>query len=158
MQWTWPWKKTVPLFLLSLTLGLAASCGGEQPRTAARTLDIQLGEFLFQPQEVRLKAGETVTLDVRNSGALEHEFMLGRGAGHDGVGHAEDFLKDLRLEARMTDGTFGEGDHGRMMLVRPGGMGQLTMEVPPDRKGEWEMACFLPGHYEGGMKGRLIVE
>jgi hypothetical protein len=27
-----------------------------------------------------------------------------------------------------------------------------------DEPGEWAMACFEPGHYEGGMKGTVEVE
>jgi len=29
--------------------------------------------------------------------------------------------------------------------------------VPPE-KGEYEFGCFVQGHYEAGMKGRLIVK
>ncbi len=33
----------------------------------------------------------------------------------------------------------------------------MTFTLPTDRRGEWEMACFLPRHYERGMHGALTV-
>ena len=33
----------------------------------------------------------------------------------------------------------------------------MTFVLPGDLRGEWEMACFIPGHYDGGMHGTVIV-
>ncbi len=151
-------KAAVPLSFGLLLVGLATSCANEPPLTAGRTVDIQMSEFHFNPPEPRLKAGETVTLTVINRGAVDHEFMLGRDSSH-GDGYERDFLRGVRTEVRMSQGsTFTDGDHGKMMLIQPGGKGELTMKVPPDRKGEWEMGCFLPGHYQAGMKGKVLIE
>jgi len=27
-----------------------------------------------------------------------------------------------------------------------------------DQKGQWELGCFQPGHYEAGMKAPFVVE
>ena len=34
----------------------------------------------------------------------------------------------------------------------------MTFTLPEDRRGEWTTGCFLSGHYERGMHGKLIVE
>ena len=34
----------------------------------------------------------------------------------------------------------------------------VSFELPADRKGSWELGCFVPGHYEAGMKLPIIVE
>lgn len=147
--------------LAALLIAVLAACGKkEEPLTAARTIDITLTEFKMDPPELRLKAGETVRLNVRNMGAVEHQFTIGRGPGmHNGsMGFSSDFMDGMRMETMMQNGTSGKGQHGMEMMMRSGGSGQMTMMVPTDRTGEWEMACFLPGHYEGGMHGRVIVE
>ncbi|MBI4306964.1 MAG: hypothetical protein HY678_11655 [Chloroflexi bacterium] len=38
------------------------------------------------------------------------------------------------------------------------GSGTLIFKVPDSEKGEWETGCLLPGHYESGMRGALVVE
>lgn len=42
--------------------------------------------------------------------------------------------------------------------VEPGGQATLRFTVPASAKGEWEMGCFIPGHYESGMSGFLEIE
>jgi uncharacterized cupredoxin-like copper-binding protein len=48
-------------------------------------------------------------------------------------------------------------DHGTMILLQPHGKAVISFTVPKDRNGTWEMACFVPGHYEARMKGNIIV-
>lgn len=42
--------------------------------------------------------------------------------------------------------------------VDAGGVAYLTFTVPEDYKGEWEIGCFIPRHYERGMGAKFIVE
>jgi hypothetical protein len=41
--------------------------------------------------------------------------------------------------------------------MEPGAQGSMTFELPVHLRGEWEMACFIPGHYDGGMHGAVVV-
>ena len=152
-------KKLLLLLGLGALSGALIACGGETP-ASARTIQVGLSEFKFDPPELRLKAGETIKLVVRNTGALEHEFMIGRNLSQHGgaMAYGHDFMRGMRMDTHITGGTFGTEEHGEMMRISPGGTGQITMTVPVDRKGEWEMGCFLPGHYEAGMKGPVIVD
>jgi uncharacterized cupredoxin-like copper-binding protein len=34
----------------------------------------------------------------------------------------------------------------------------IRMNIPADLKGEWELGCFVEGHYEQGMHAKLIIE
>ena len=53
----------------------------------------------------------------------------------------------------------GEGhDHGTMVENQPGEMHLMSFTLPESRRGEWNTGCFLPGHYDAGMHGELIVE
>lgn len=50
-----------------------------------------------------------------------------------------------------------DAPHGTMVEVDTGARATMTFTLPADRRGEWEMACFLPRHYERRMHGQLIV-
>ena len=53
----------------------------------------------------------------------------------------------------------GEGHgHGTMVENQPGETFLMSFTLPESRRGEWSTACFLPGHYDAGMHGALIVE
>ena len=53
----------------------------------------------------------------------------------------------------------GEGhDHGTMVENQPGETHLMSFTLPESRRGEWNTGCFLPGHYDKGMHGKLIVE
>ena len=53
----------------------------------------------------------------------------------------------------------GEGhEHGTMVENQPGETHLLSFTLPESRRGEWTTGCFLPGHYDAGMHGKLIVE
>ena len=49
-------------------------------------------------------------------------------------------------------------EHGTMVENQPGEIFHMTFTLPESRRGEWSTGCFLPGHYEAGMHGTLIVE
>jgi len=42
--------------------------------------------------------------------------------------------------------------------VQAGGYVTLRLELPAGAAGQWEMGCFIPGHYEAGMRGVLVVD
>lgn len=49
-------------------------------------------------------------------------------------------------------------DHaGAHVTVEPGQTIELLLTVPADAHGEWELGCFIDGHYEDGMKGSFTV-
>jgi plastocyanin len=66
--------------------------------------------------------------------------------------------KDVDVQAK--GGATERGGHSGAfeLKVEPHmGRAELTFVVP-DRKGTYEIGCFLPGHYEAGMKGTITVE
>ena len=42
--------------------------------------------------------------------------------------------------------------------LEPGADLWVRVTFPPEVKGTWEVGCFIPGHYEGGMKATFTVE
>ncbi|MFQ5524550.1 MAG: plastocyanin/azurin family copper-binding protein, partial [Acidimicrobiia bacterium] len=66
-------------------------------------------------------------------------------AESEGADHAE------------SEGADHADDHGAMIEVEPGGEITLRFTIPADATGTYEMGCFLPGHYDAGMKGTVTV-
>jgi len=136
-------------------------CQPAQPASPT-VVQIQMGDFYFKPDTVRLKAGQQARIEIVNEGKLEHELMVGREAGVK-EGKAEPYKKDFFEKVQVShvvekgewESASGEPAH---VKLEAGGKATLTFTVPADRKGEWEIGCFVPGHFEAGMKGKLVVE
>ncbi len=154
-------RMRLEVLLIGLALLLSACAA---PSTSGATMiAVELGEFYFKPARLELPAGQTVTLQLINKGRVEHEFMVGREVKqheHEGKmeGFGQDFFAGIEVTYTVEKGKVErEEEHGFEVELEPDGKATLTFTVPPDRKGEWEIGCFVPGHYEAGMKGTLIV-
>lgn len=138
-----------------------------QPKRLEAVIEIDIYELYFaNPQGeknpvFRLPAGKTVGIHVHNEGAIVHELAIGRKLAASG-GYQE-LLTELvpsdlffyygNVKAEVEDAEFEE------LEVEPGIRDiWLRLVIPPELKGEWELGCFVEGHYEGGMKAKLIVE
>jgi len=140
----------------------------------AMAIEVDMRDHAFLPTSLRIPAGNPVTLVFGNTGSVEHEFMAGRGVSE---GHFEvDLFAGLEVDLRSVmpaehDNSADHGhadagaghhdhagaDHGTMVGLGPGGRATMTFTLPDSLRGEWEMACFLPNHYERGMHGVLTV-
>lgn len=81
-------NKAIPI-LTGLAL-IVAACGGGEPATLAdgEEVTIVMTESQFDPSEIRLAAGTTVTIVLTNEGEKDHEFMAGQEVHiEDGIPH-----------------------------------------------------------------------
>jgi uncharacterized cupredoxin-like copper-binding protein len=131
-------KKHLSLILVLFGLSLVLSaCGGGGPST---TLDITMTDFKFEPTEFTVPAGQEITVNATNNGAVEHEFVifkLGTDAGEK----------------------FGDEDEENIyweVEVFPGQSASGTFTAPAEA-GEYYVTCGIEGHLEAGMNGKLIV-
>lgn len=134
---------------------------------AVPVVQVRMSEFKFEPAEVRLQAGQPARIEFINEGAIEHEVVIGRQlkleAGKP-AGYEEDFFEWGALPVETSGEGFRVGspeeieEEGWHVEIEPGGKVLVSFTVPADRTGEWEVGCLIPGHYEAGMKGTLIVE
>lgn len=63
-------------FAAGLLLGaLIVACGG-QASTSSGSTKITLSEFKYSPSTIELPASKKTTLELRNSGAVEHDLIL----------------------------------------------------------------------------------
>lgn len=109
-----------------------------------RTIPITMTDDMrFNPDLIEVRAGETVRFIHHNAGAVLHEMVLGTKATLDE--HAELMKKFPGMEH----------DEPWMAHVAPGGRGEIVWTF--NRPGEFDFACLIPGHYEAGMVGRIVV-
>lgn len=160
-RWTWAGM------MLAFSVILAA-CGG-QP-SAPVSFKVEMSEYAYSPAVLEVKVGQEVTLNLVNSGQVEHELMIGREVIYeDGRpnGFQEDLFETAGIEPEVNGGIpAGESadDHmhanpGVMVTLPTGEAGSLKFAVTEDMVGEWEMGCFSQEgvHYTAGMVGRLVV-
>ena len=148
------------LLTVGIAIALLAACGpGAAAPTAApngaRIIEITMKDLSFSPSTITLQRGEKVTLRFRNLGGLEHEFMAGRDP-KAGMGFMQDWIATAATNVPPHTHP-GEQQHiGLGVRVPPDWYGSLDLVVP-NTAGEYEFGCFVPGHYESGMRGKIIV-
>jgi uncharacterized cupredoxin-like copper-binding protein len=134
------------------SLASASSPGGE------RTIEIEMRDNSFAPDEIEVTEGETVRLVFRNEGAVTHDALLGDAAAqdeHEAEMRAED-AAGAEAEGMEGMGHGAEGDDAaeEAITVEPGETGELSYTAAAGD--ELLVGCHEPGHYEAGMT--LAVE
>jgi uncharacterized cupredoxin-like copper-binding protein len=141
------------IVLLAVLAGIVAACSGpaasetafESAGGSSRVVAVALSDALrFEPAEFRFSVGETVRFDVRNVGAIRHEFFI--GDTDDQAAH----------EAEMVE-------MGGMAHDEPNGISvdageSKVLEHTFATAGTILIGCHEPGHYGGGMVATVIVE
>ena len=100
-------------------------------------------DMRFTPSLIKIKQGQTIRFMIHNQGSVLHEFVLGTRPVLEA--HAE-------LMKRFPD---MEHDEPYMAHVMPGQTGEIVWTF--NRAGEFDFACLMPGHFEAGMVGRVVV-
>lgn len=156
--------ETLLLAALVATSGLARAHGDAEPakkpavakkeqkdwgiagdaKAARRTVEVRmLDSMRFSPERLDVKQGETVRFVVRNDGQVMHEFVIGTQAENDA--HAALMMKFPGMEH----------DEPYMAHVGPGQTGEIVWTF--NRRGKFDFACLIAGHYQAGMVGRIVV-
>jgi uncharacterized cupredoxin-like copper-binding protein len=110
-------------------------------RTVSLVLDDQMR---ITPNHLTVPLGQTWRLRAVNKGGLLHEVVL--GTEEELTAHAE-------LMKRFPDMAH---DEPYMAHVDPGKQADIIWHF--NRPGRFGYACLLPGHFEAGMRGTLIVQ
>lgn len=99
---------------------------------------------------------------THNTSEGEHEHSKEMHEMHGGMSSRfeRDFFEGIEISAQPEGGAnfTRVPRHGTMVALKLQSKATLTFKVQTDRKGEWITACFMPGHYEAKMKGKVIVE
>jgi uncharacterized cupredoxin-like copper-binding protein len=115
------------------------------PKRVTRTVKLDLTDaFRFTPADVSVKRGETVKFVVANSGKVLHEMVLGT---------TEELKAHAELMKKFPDMAHADAN---MAHVKPGAKGKIVWQFT--KAGEYQFACLIPGHYEAGMVGKVVVK
>lgn len=119
--------------------GIAGDANSAKP-----SIDVGMADNMrFTPERIEVRQGETVKFVVRNTGKVMHEFVIGTKA--ENAKHAEMMVKFPNMEH----------DEPYMAHVLPGKTGEIVWTF--NRAGQFEFACLIAGHYQGGMVGTITV-
>lgn len=157
---------------VSIALFVIAGCGGDtasdttthdeethseefhfgEPAEAAdadRTIHIEAGnELTFDPAELAVSAGETITFRVTNTGSLEHDFLLGNEEAQE--------EHEAEMAEMMASGEEMEHSDPNAVSVPAGETAELTWHFT--EPGTVLYGCHVTGHFAAGMKGTITVE
>lgn len=115
----------------SATAGLGFTPGTTaQPRAVEITTSDTL---MFAPADIKVAKGETVMFNVKNTGKIEHEFMVGP-------------MADAFADTAGTPEVAG---------ITAGTTKSVTFTF--DGAGPYAFACHAEGHFEAGMKGAITL-
>jgi len=112
-----------------------------------RVIDVTMretddGDMLFEPTSIEISEGETIRFNVINKGELEHEFVIDTFEGNG---------KHKKMMAKLDM----EHDDPNSIRLDEGRSGEVIWTF--SNVGTFEFACLIPGHYESGMHGPILV-
>ncbi|MBY0560068.1 cupredoxin family protein [Hyphomicrobium sp.] len=102
------------------------------------------GAMTYSPDSVDVKQGEQIKFIVKNTGALKHEFFL------DSEQHNAHHKLEMQKNPEM------EHDDPNAQSIEPGKQVEILWKF--SKAGTFEFACLIPGHYEAGMHGKVVVK
>ena len=129
-------KRTLIILSVLLSLALTA-CGGGG---ASTTINVTMTDFQFQPNQFTIPAGQEITLNSMNNGAVVHNFVI------------------MKLGTTAVD-MFDEEDMPNVFWeveIQPGGSTGTTFTAPTE-PGEYQVVCRTEGHIASGMTAKLTV-
>ncbi len=125
----------VVAMLATLVLAACAGSGG-----GGATLDVTLNEFSFTPNSWTVNAGQQVTVNLKNSGTVTHDFTIMK---------------------TPISGSFTDADKANEIWASPmvaAGQSQTATFTAPTTPGTYQVVCTESGHFEAGMQGTLTVK
>lgn len=110
-----------------------------------QTIQVKMSDQMrFTPDVIRVKKGDVIKFVHANAGQMMHEFVLG--------------TSDSLVEHAAMMKKFPGMEHSEpyMTHVAPGKKGEIIWKF--SEAGEFAFGCLIPGHFDAGMKGMVIVE
>lgn len=102
------------------------------------------GKMLFLPNSLKVRKGEQIRFQLRNNGAVDHEFV---------VATLEDNLKHMKEMEKNPD---MEHDDPNAKRLKPKATGEIVWHFT--NAGTFDFSCLIPGHRQAGMFGTITVE
>jgi FtsP/CotA-like multicopper oxidase with cupredoxin domain len=91
-------------------------------------ISVDIKEFKFTPSEIQIKPGK-VKFEVTNSGSVAHEFLVYESGNTSPIVSMKNMVNGETRESNVVE----------------------------LKEGVYEIGCYLPGHFDAGMKGKIVV-
>jgi len=161
-------KKFILLFILIPNISLSASMSmiGEKGKLSEvnRVIEIKMYDNFYEPNEIKVKKGETIKFKVYNFGELVHEFNIATKEMH--LKHQPEMMKlvenEILLGNKIDKKKMKEmakkdhsmsHSHSNSVLLEPNENGEIIWKF--NTEAILEAACNIPGHYETGMIAKI---
>jgi uncharacterized cupredoxin-like copper-binding protein len=136
--------KRVLLTVLAVTLLSACASGPSKPAT---DITVEMTDFAYTPSSITVPAGAPVTVTVKNTGNIEHDFVVEKVNATTKV-----------IEDSGSDAHHAHGEEQNYDLHVSANAGETTVfELTVAEPGTYEIFCSVEGHKEAGMIGELVV-
>ena len=129
-----------------------------------RVIEVKMYDNFYEPNEIKIKKGETIKFKVYNFGELVHEFNIATKKMH--LKHQSEMVKLVENEILLADKIdkkkmkeMAKKDqsmshsHANSVLLEPNEDGEIIWKFNTEAK--LEAACNIPGHYETGMIAKI---
>ena len=126
---------------------LLTGCGGAGISQAATELTVEATDFAYNPSSITVPAGQPVTLTLKNTGAIEHDFVV------DKINVTDVEASDSGPAMHHQMGEAAEYD----LHFFAGAGNTVTLQFTALEPGTYEISCTIEGHKEAGMIGKLMV-
>ncbi|HVI50120.1 MAG TPA: cupredoxin family protein [Candidatus Sulfotelmatobacter sp.] len=118
------------------------------PLQVSRTITVAMKDISFEPSSIQIKQGETIRFVVNNHSEVDHDFTIGDTRTQ--TAHR----KEMAEMAQM-GGAMHHADDPNAVFVKAGQTGELVWTFT--RPGKLEFDCNVPGHFEAGMGGKIMI-
>jgi uncharacterized cupredoxin-like copper-binding protein len=98
----------------------------------------------YKPDKIEVKKGEQIKLMLKNTGMVDHEFLI------------DSFANNAKHKIQMEKNPEMEHDEPNGARLKPNTAAEILWRFT--KAGTFEFACLIPGHYETGMKGTIVVK
>jgi uncharacterized cupredoxin-like copper-binding protein len=137
MKTAYCWKYLIVI----LVMVMITACGSSAPSMPVTAVVVELSEFKFNPADFAVYTGKEVSLTLKNTGGVDHEFtILKKGViaeiPFDREKQGKDILAEFKIGAKQS--------------------GEFKFTLPEN--GEYQVICNIQGHMEAGMIGKITAQ
>jgi uncharacterized cupredoxin-like copper-binding protein len=140
--------RLVPIISVAVAIaasGALAGCAssGAAKKASPATIEVEMNAMAFQPAQLNVPAGQTVTFRFHNRSQVVHEALIG-----------DSTMQDAHEQEMKSMGQMAMGGSD-MVTVQPGAT--ATLQHRFSGAGSLIIGCHEPGHYSAGMRATVTV-
>ncbi|PKH07228.1 hypothetical protein CXF93_11925 [Moritella sp. Urea-trap-13] len=110
-----------------------------------QTITVTMDEFAYEPDGLKLNAGQPYKIVIKNKGKVKHYFT------------APEFFKAIATR-KIQSNKDGEIKAPYFTAIELMVDGQLDLYFVPVKKGSYPVFCTVDGHRDQGMEGMLTIK